>query len=530
MMARAAHAILLAWGWRRALIALVAGALSALAFAPFNIWPVMFVTLPIAVLLIDGAAAGRWGGLAAAALSGWWFGFGFFLAGLYWVGYAFLVDADQFGWLLPIAVTLLPAGLALFMALGFALARVIWTKDAGRILALAAALTLSEYLRGHILTGFPWNALGYSLAGTPALAQNAAFVGLWGLTFCAVAIFASPICLIDSAASKQATRRPLALALIALAALAVIGVVRLHFNPTLATPNVRLRIMQPNVQQDQKFNYAAKGEVMRKYLALSDRATGPQSAGVKDATVLIWPESAFPFFLAREPDALAQIAALLPKGTTLITGGVRPPALGSGARHAGRAYNSIYLIDHEGTILSAYDKIHLVPFGEYLPFQQALESLGLQQLTKLQGGYIPGDRRRAMDIPGAPKVLPLICYEVIFPGAVAQAGERASWIVNVTNDGWFGISSGPYQHLQQARLRAIEEGLPIARAANTGISAMIDPLGRIVAQLPLGSEGVFDTPLPQPLPAPPYKQVGDWPVFLALAATALWLQRRRRGQ
>jgi predicted amidohydrolase len=233
--------------------------------------------------------------------------------------------------------------------------------------------------------------------------------------------------------------------------------------------------MQPNLQQDVKFNYSAKAEVMQKYLTLSDRASGPQSTGVKDARILIWPESAFPFFLTREADAMAQIAGLLPKGTVLITGSVRAPDVPPGVRIT-RAYNSIYTIDHDGSVLSVYDKLHLVPFGEYLPFQDLMEKLGFVQLTKVQGGFIPGTRRRSMEIPDAPRALPLICYEAIFPGDVAAGDDRPGWIVNLTNDGWFGISTGPHQHLQQARLRAVEEGLPVVRAANTGISAVIDGL------------------------------------------------------
>ncbi len=526
--------IILAWGWRRAAIALAAGAASALAMAPFNAWPVLFVTLPMMVWLIDGAGAGRLGGVPAAALSGWWFGFGYFLAGLYWVGYAFLVDADIFGWLMPFAVTALPAGLALFMAAGFALARLIWTADASRILALAVGLTVSEWLRGHILTGFPWNALGYALTEPLALAQTASLIGLWGLTFLAIAIFASPAALIDRP-STQATSpmawlsRPWiapALAVLTLVAMGVYGAVRLSHEPTRLVANVKLRLMQPNLQQDVKFNYSAKQAVMQKYLTLSDRATGPASTGVKDATVLIWPESAFPFFLTREADAMAQIAALLPPGTMLLTGAVRPPDTPPSARIT-RAYNSVYAIDHDGTILSVYDKLHLVPFGEYLPFQQQMEKLGFLQLTMLRGGYIPGTRRKTMELPHAPRVLPLICYEAIFPGDIVPRDDRPGWIVNLTNDGWFGISTGPHQHLQQTRVRAIEEGLPIARAANTGISAVIDPLGRIVARLDLGVEGVLDSGLPSSIPAPPYARLGDLPVACAVALAAIFVGRRR---
>ena len=330
------------------------------------------------------------------------------------------------------------------------------------------------------------------------LAQAAALIGLWGLTFLAVAIFATPAVIADDASDTRRRFLPLGLALVTLAALAMYGTLRLSRTPTSFVDGVQLRIMQPNLQQDEKFNYGAKQRVMARYLALSDRATGPQTSGMRDVTHLIWPESAFPFFLAREPDALAQIADLLPNGSVLITGGVRPADAAPTARGNARAYNSVYMIDHDGTILSVYDKVHLVPFGEYLPFQPFLEKLGLMQLTKVQGGFLAGDRHRTYAVPRAPRMLPLICYEIIFPGEVVPAGERPGWLLNVTNDGWFGISTGPYQHLQQARVRAIEEGLPLVRAANTGISAIVDPLGRIVKSLPLGTEGVIDGPLPRP--------------------------------
>jgi apolipoprotein N-acyltransferase len=518
-LARFSHPIVLAWGWRRVLIALLAGAVSALALPPLDLWPIMFISFPVLVWLTDGAA-GRWGGIVSAAATGWWFGFGYFLAGLYWVGYAFLVDADTFGWLLPFAVTALPAGLAVFTALGVALARAAWAPGAMRILTLAAALTVSEWLRGHLLSGFPWNAFGYALTGPLVLAQSASLIGLWGLTFVAVALFASPAVLTDDPAE---TRHPFLApicALVVLLALAIFGTVRLASTPTTFVDDVRLRIMQPNVRQDRKFNYSAKQAIMDQYTTLSKRATGPQSTGLRGVTHLIWPESAFPFFLTREPDALADIAKLLAPGTVLITGAARAAEFSANAPTL-HAYNSIYVIDHDGSILATYDKLHLVPFGEYLPFQNFLESLGLQQLTKVHGGFVPGDRRRPIAVPHAPSFLPLICYEVIFPHEIAPPGERANWLINVTNDGWFGISSGPYQHLQQARVRAIEEGLPLVRAANTGISAVIDPLGRIVRSLPLGVEGVLDSALPTRIGAPLYERFGDGP--LAVFLVTIWV-------
>jgi apolipoprotein N-acyltransferase len=523
---RLAHWIVLSWGWRRALVAITAGACSALAMPPLDAWPVLFLTLPVLVWLTDGAAGGRLGGIPGAAIAGWWFGFGYHLVGLYWIGHAFLVDVKAFGWLLPFAVTGLPAFMACYTALGLALARMLWTRGPGRLIALAVALTVTEWLRGFLFTGFPWNSYGYAITGSLALSQGAALIGIWGLTFVSVAVFASPAVLLDERSDTRRPWLPLALGLILLAALAAYGTWRLSHTPTAFVDNVRLRIMQPNLPQDEKFNYGAKQRVMSQYLELSDRATGPRTSGVRDATHLIWPESAFPFLLTREPDAMAQIASLLPQGTVLITGAIRAPEVPAGHKIE-RAYNSIYVIDHDGTILSVYDKMHLVPFGEFLPFQNFLESLGLLQLTKLPGGFIPGDRRRAMDVPRAPRMQPFICYEIIFPGEAQPGSERPGWMLNLTNDGWFGISSGPYQHLRQARVRAIEQGLPLVRAANTGVSAVIDPAGRIVRSLPLGTEGVLDAQLPRRIDPPLYARTGDAGIFLTIAIAAIVLIRRR---
>ncbi|MFC0240316.1 apolipoprotein N-acyltransferase [Rhodopseudomonas telluris] len=527
LLSRAASSVILAWGWKRAAIALVAGALSSLAMAPFNAWPILFITFPVAVWLIDGAGAGKRGGVPAAAIAGWWFGFGYFVPGLYWIGNAFLVDADTFAWLLPAAICGLPAYLALFTALGFGLARLLWDRGALRILALAVALTIAEWLRGHILTGFPWNAFGYALTEPLALAQSFSLIGIWGMTFIAIAVFASPAVLFDDVADTR--RRWLApgAALGVLIVMAVFGGIRLQLTPTRLVDNVRLRIMQPNLQQDQRFNYAAKAEVMQKYLTLSDRSTGPNATGVRDVSLLIWPESAFPFFLAREPDALAQIAGLLPKGTILLTGAVRPPEMPAGRRIT-RAYNSIYSIDHDGTLLSVYDKLHLVPFGEFLPYQDLMEKLGFVQLTKVQGGFLTGTARHNMELPNAPPLLPLICYEAIFPDEINIRGQRPGWMLNLTNDGWFGNSTGPYQHLQQARMRAVEQGLPLVRAANTGVSAVIDPVGRIVARLGLGVEGVLDATLPAKIPPTVYARVGELPAAVLVAVSIVLVLLRRR--
>ena len=305
------------------MIALAAGALSTLAMAPFNAWPVLFLTFPVAVWQIDGAGAGRMRGIPAAALTGWCFGLGYFVPGLYWIGNAFLVDASTFAWLMPFAVLGLPAYLALFTGFGFALARLLWTRDASRVLALAISLTIAEWLRGHVLTGFPWNAYGYALFRPLALAQTASLIGLWGMTFLTVAIFASPAALIDGTSrGRKPWIAPVA-ALAVLVAMGIFGAIRLSMEPTRLVSNVRIRIMQPDLQQDVKFNYSAKAAVMQKYLTLSDRASGPQSTGVRDAT---------------HPDLAGIGVSVLPDPRSRCDGADRSPAAeGDRADHRLRA-------------------------------------------------------------------------------------------------------------------------------------------------------------------------------------------------
>jgi apolipoprotein N-acyltransferase len=527
--AAAAHSIVLSWGWRRRAIAFTAGAVSSLAMAPYDLWPILAITFPVLVWLLDGAGAGAAGARAAFAI-GWWFGFGYFLAGLYWIGMALLVEADRFAWLLPLAVIGIPAGLALFTGFGTFLARQLWTPGPMRIMAFAAGLTFAEWLRSFVLTGFPWNSFGQAISAVPALAQTASLVGLWGLTLIALVTFASPAALADP---PEATRRPwlpTALSALLLAVLAAFGFYRLGTIDADHVEGVRLRIMQPNLPQDEKFRPAAKNKVLDLYSSISDRATGPDRSGLRDITHLIWPESAFPFFLEREPDALARLADLLPPGVVLITGAARVEEARA-SQSEPRVYNSIRVIGDDGAILATYDKVHLVPFGEFLPFQTLLERMGFEQLTRVRGGFTPGARRLPLSVPRLPAAAPLICYEAIFPGAVLPNSERPDWLLNVTNDAWFGNTPGPHQHFAQARLRTIEEGLPLVRAANNGISAVVDPLGRIMARRELGTDGVIDSSLPQPVPPTIYARYRDAPTlfFLVLLAGVAFAAKRTRA-
>ena len=516
-----AYRVVLAWGWQRRLIAFAAGALSALAMAPFNLWPVLFVTLPVLIWLLDGAGAGRIG-LRTAFFTGWWFGFGYFVAGLYWIGMAFLVDAEQFAWRMPFAVIGLPMFLALFPAFAALVARMMWSASPARIFAFALSFAAADWLRGHVLTGFPWNSFGYALGDIGVFSQAAAYIGLWGLTLIALAIFASPATLID----KSRRFALPAVAVCTLAALGAFGAYRLASIETAFVPNTRPRIMQPNLTQDERFRTSAKNEIMDRYVSISDRATSPEIQGVKDVTHLFWPESAFPFFLEREADMLARIAKLLSPSTYLITGAARydDPKPNEPVRY----YNSIRVIGPDGGIVATYDKVHLVPFGEYLPFQHFLESLGLEQLTRQRGGFTAGAKLHALNIPGLPPAAPLICYEAIFPGAVMPEGPRPAWMLNVSNDAWFGKTPGPYQHLAQARLRTVEEGLPLVRATNNGISAIVDPVGRILKTIPLGEDGVLDSALPMPIEPTFYARYRDASAFLLAVCFAFFCVRALR--
>ncbi len=507
-LARLADWIIVQWGWRRLAIALVAGGISALAMPPYDMAPVLFVTFPVLVWLIDGSvAAGRrpvLSSLWSAFCVGWVFGFGYLLAGLHWIGGAFLVEAETFGWMLPFAITALPAGLALFYGAATALARLVWAPGPWRIVPFATALTAMEVVRGTVLTGFPWNGFGYALAATPLLMQSAALVSIYGLAFLAGLIFAAPAALAPAyQGSGRASRRwlPVALAAVLVMAIAGFGVLRLNAEPRPGT-GVAVRIVQPSVPQAEKWLPENRTAIFTRYLDLSDRATAPGRMGAGDATLIIWPESAIPFLYQTNLGAQAAVADLLPPGTTLVTGlqRIEPDET---LERGFRVYNAVAVIDDEGLIAEVYDKVRLVPFGEFLPFQDLLEALGLRQLTGVVGGFQAGHEHRTMTAGTAPAFLPLVCYEVIFPGLARPSGPAPRWILNVTNDAWFGDSAGPYQHLRQAQLRAVEEGLPLIRAANTGISAIIDAKGRILQDLQLDATGVIDGELPSALRTEP---------------------------
>ena len=511
-------------GWRRFGLAWLAGAFGALAMPPYGLLPALAISLGVGVWLMDGAATARTPlrRFCACALVGWAWGFGYLTAGLWWLGSAFLVEADAFLWALPLGVVGLPFGLGLFYAAGFGAAGLLWVRGPSRIAALAFGVGAAEWLRGHLFTGFPWNSLGMALGQNLWLMQWAAAVGLYGLTVLAVLICAAPATL-ATGSHPRSRYGPAAAAAIVLVGMGLYGALRLG-PPDPAVAGVRLRLVQPNLPQDAKFRPENRADIVERYIELTRRP--PEDGGVLP-THVVWPESAFPFLIQRDPDALAEVAAGLEPGQHLVTGAARAEEPLPGERL--RYFNAVMVIGPDRKISDSYDKVHLVPFGEYLPapLDAALRAVGLRQFVAVPGGFSAGRlaAQRILTVPGLPPVAATICYEAIFPGAIVPADEPVpgarspGLILNVTNDAWFGDTPGPRQHLAQARLRAVEEGLPLVRDANTGISAVIDPHGRITARLPLNTEAVLDADLPARIVGGTlYGALGDASFALMLAA------------
>ena len=491
-MQRWAAYVMLSSGLKRFLIALIAGAVSSLAQPPFGLFVANFISFPVLVWLIDGAAGDPDRGFVARRLPsfmiGWAFGLGYFVSGLWWIGNALLVEADQFAWALPLAVLGLPAYLALFYGLATFLARLVWTDGFARLLALAAAFGLAEWLRAFVLTGFPWNAVGYAMMPVPLMMQSVAVTGTYAMNILAVLVFAAPALWVTGRGRWPAT--VLALGLLALHL--GFGAYRLNVPAGPAPENARtVRIVQPMIDQAAKIDDRERGRIFEEHLRLTAL---PPKEGAKRPDYVIWPETSVPFILTQNPDALVRIADVLEDGQVLVAGAVRTES--DGKSSPTRYYNSAYMIDSQGQIIGAADKVHLVPFGEYLPFEQFWNELGLTAIAAFPGGYSAAPRHQILVAPDGNRLLPLICYEVIFPYLGTDESGDADAIVNLTNDGWFGDTPGPWQHFHQARIRAVETGLPVIRNSNSGISAIIDGHGRVLAGLDFGAVGVVDGALP----------------------------------
>ncbi len=509
-MERLAGRVMLLSGTRRALLAFLAGLIGVLALPPFGFFAALFVSFTLLVWLLDGASAAPEAGLlrrlAPAFRIGWLFGFGYFVGGLWWLGNALLVEADAFAWALPLAVFGLPAFLALYYGFAAALARLLWSDGMGRIAALGFAFGIAEWLRGTLFTGFPWNAVGYGAMPVPLLMQSAGVVGIAGMNALAVFVFAAPALI----GTRRGRGIGLSLAGLLFAAQLGYGYYALYLVPAPEDETAVIRLVQPVIDQAMKLDDSARAEIFERHLALS---VAKPAEGGKRPDIIVWPETSIPFILTDNPDALVRIAAVLEDDQMLIAGAVRTESAGSGK--APRYYNSIYSIDGKGQITGAADKVHLVPFGEYMPFAEIFEGLGVDAVA-MPGGFSAAREPQLLSALGK-GFYPLICYEAIFPSEITGSADTAAALLNVTNDAWFGRTPGPYQHFQQAQLRAVERGLPLIRAANNGISAVVDAKGRVVAGLAHDVPGLVDATVPGRFAPGELAKWRNWSFLIVLA-------------
>ncbi len=485
-------------GWRADLAAGLLGLLAATALPPWYALPVLPFAFAGLLALIDAAPAGR-PGMRRAARRGFWFGFGFHLLGLYWITEAILTRVDSFWWLVPFATPLTAAGLSLlFIAIPAGLAR-LFPAGLSRVLGLSGLFSLAALVQGTILTGFPWNLWGsvWALPGRlgDIFLQPASWLGIYGLTLATLLLVTLP----------SLGRRGLAAAAILLLAWFGAGLARLD-QPLPAPSSLRVVLAQGDIPIVLDWSQATALAIFRTYLALTEQGVAAASG---HPTAVVWPETASPYLLETDGAARAAIAEAAGPGVPVLAGSIRFDT-------QGRPRNSLIVLDGPGPPAALYDKWHLVPFGEYQP-----DWFPLPIQVVPGGGLTAGPGPRTISVPGLPPFDPLICYEAIFSGEIV-ARPRPAWMVNVTNDAWFGNTAGPRQALEAARTRAVEEGLPLLRAANSGISAAFDAHGHLLARLGLGRRGILVVQLPGALPPTLYSRFGRAIPLLLTIMTVLF--------
>ncbi|WP_374292020.1 apolipoprotein N-acyltransferase [Paenirhodobacter enshiensis] len=479
--------------WGRLAVAAGLGAGVALGQVPFSLWPVAMVALSVLLRML----ATGWAGWTAFAA-----GIGYVAAGMFWITEPFMVEAKVYGWMAPFALILMGAGMGAFWALGAGLGAKLGHTTGRRALGAAVGLAASDALRSYIFTGFPWILFGHIWIGTP-VAQGAAWIGAIGLSLCTLLVAALPW-----------LRPGRAVQGVAVGAVAIGlawwgGSLRLDVKVPPRDPAINLRLVQPNATQALKWDPRYALPFFYRHL---DLTAEPPAAGKPRPDLVIWPETAVPFLLDNPGDGLNMIAE--------AAGGV-PVALGIQRSEGERYYNSLVVLGPDARVEDLYDKSHLVPFGEYIPWGDELSRFGISAFAARTGnGYTPGAGETILDLGRLGKVEPLICYEAVFPQDIRRVPERPDWIMQVTNDAWFGNLSGPWQHMALSRLRAIEFGLPVARAANTGVSVMIDARGEVTAELGMNQQGVIDAALPPALPETFYARWGDIPPIAAIVVLA----------
>ena len=497
--------------WRTILLALGSGAAPALAHPPFGIWPGL-LGFGLLLHLLDQSDGAK--PLRSAFWRGWLAGSVYFLICTWWVGEAFLVDVAAHGWQAPFAVGCLAGGLGLLWGAAGLTYRWMAPNHTGRIFVFAAVFAAFEWLRGHILSGFPWDLPGEAWRAGGLISQTASLIGVYGLSAITLGVAATGAVWL----SHDGRRNRLvatATALVVLALLAGFGALTLNGRAPSST-GVRLRVVQANIDQEAKWTPESFRTIFETYTRLTAE---PPKPGRAPPQVILWPEGAIPAnaadYLAEGTWTRAALTDALRPGQILLMGAVRSDGAGPSARY----YNSLLALrrDPAGlTTLGVYDKHHLVPFGEYMPMDSLMGAVGFKALVHVGDGFTAGPPPDALRLPGLPAVQPLICYESLFPALTPHDRPRPAWIANVSNDAWFGKTSGPWQHLNLGSYRAIEEGLPIIRATPTGVSAVIDSFGRPVATLGLGAQGVVDADLPGAANIPVYRYVGDGPFWLLL--------------
>ncbi len=510
-------------GWRANFVALVAGLGATAGYAPFHIWPVYALALIVLVWLLDGASkAAR--PKRAGAMRAFFFAFGLFFAGLYWIGSAFISRGPEYIPLIPFAITLLPAGLALIWALCVGIGMRFWAPGNGRIIVFTLMIFAAEWIRGHLFGGLPWNlpALVWTPGGS--LSQTAALAGVWGLSLITLLLFSAPAALADDGAPMRQRLMPGLFMLVVLAGMAGYGVNRLSHQSQGTQPGIRLRIVQTAMDQREKWKPENRSWVVDHYMRVS---TARPLDGI---THLIWPEGALPLLLLEDGPVLDRLGKAFTGGPLLITGVTRRERSATGAI---LYRNSLVTLDFKGGVPqldSVYDKHHLVPFGEFMPLGRWLSHLGISSLSTLGDGFTPGPVPQTQSLAGTPPFSPQICYEVVFSGFTAQAPVRPQWIINISNDSWFGATTGPWQHLDQARFRAIEEGIPVVRAVSSGIAGVIDPYGNMPVSLGRAADRAVDADLPKPLPATVFTGFGTIILILMLIGLlTVWFVSRLRG-
>ena len=493
-------------GFRAYALAFLAGALSVLTFAPFHFLFLLPVCLCVLVWQLDGCRTVR----RTFAIA-WMFSAGFYGIGMHWMGHAFFVSGTEDAiYVLPLAGYLLVLLPLFFIGACMLARRFLWGQGLPRLLTFAAALALADWGRGHFMAdGLPWNMWGNTLMASLPWAQAASLVGIYGLSLVSVAIALVPALFGDGRREAQTANKrtrllvPGAALVLAIAAW-LWGAHRIDSAPELE--GIAVRILQPNFNQRDKVERNNINEMGNVMLRLSFRPEGYENSPEPD--VIIWPEVAIPVNVEHETLLREYLAKYIPLGSRLVTGSYRHYEDSPNFE----TYNSLLVLDDKAEVVEYYDKQHLVPFGEYLPYEWFFEKSGLKVLTE-EGGFGIGTGSRVLELGDLPDAGALICFEAIFSGKVVTPGERPDWLINVSNDAWFGDSIGPWQHLDQAAVRAIEEGLPVARSTNTGVSALIDTRGRILAKLEIGERGVLDVRLPPPTPPTVFSRVGDVPMF-----------------